>query len=178
MPCFSATVGQVISRGFSNLSYSFISCAANTSTLCRLDDQKTIPSKGEFYTSEPFTPACASSEHLSHLLSWIKQTTSRTGHRSPSSDEKKDAQSFVSTPTCGPQTQGQIYLLYSLFTDPCSRAVSTVANFGFKLRSSVGASSFLLEKNSRIVDGMTIFFTAFQIHFFPSFPVIRRYRKP
>lgn len=124
------------------------------------------------------TSACGSTEHLSHLLLQIKRPTSRTGHRSPSSDESKDGQSFVSTPPCGPQTQGQIYLLYSLFTKPYSRAVSTVSNFGLKSRSSVVGFSLFLEKNSGIIDGRIIFFPSFSSPFFPNFPVIRRYRKP
>jgi hypothetical protein len=60
MQCFSPTVGQVISGGFSNLSYSFTSCAANTRILFRLDEQKSVPSKGECYPSEPdvHQPVC------------------------------------------------------------------------------------------------------------------------
>jgi hypothetical protein len=89
MPCFSMTVGQVISRGLSNLSYSYISCAANTSDSLQAGPEICSQQRGMFPFRTMCTPARGSTEQLSQLLLWIKWPTSRTGHRW--SDENKDA---------------------------------------------------------------------------------------
>jgi len=89
---FLMTIGQVISRRFSNLSHSYLSCAANTSdTLQAGRPEICSQQRGMLFFRTMCTPACGSTGHLSHLLLWIKRPSCRTGHRSPSSDENKDA---------------------------------------------------------------------------------------
>jgi hypothetical protein len=82
MPCFSMTVGQVIIRGLSNLSYSHISCAVKTNDSLQAGRPE-ICSKQRvtFPFRTTLTPARGSTEQLSQLLLWIKWPTSKTGHR-------------------------------------------------------------------------------------------------